>query len=61
MTAHAMEMQLIEAEVMLEEVKDILYAQRRKVSHGEEIRSDDPKKLTHLLADLHNYMIRRKK
>ena len=59
MTAQAMELQLLEAEVMINEVKDVLYVQRRKLSYGEEIRSDDPHKLGHLLSNLQNYLLRK--
>ena len=59
MSGREMEVTLLQAEVMLNEVKDILYIQRKKIMEGENLRSDDPHKVGNLIADLHEYLTRR--
>ena len=58
MSTREMELSLLQAEVMINEVKDILYIQRKKIMEGENLRSDDPYKVGNLLSDLHEYLTR---
>lgn len=52
------ELNLINAEVILNQVEEVIRTQRKKISDGKQLRKNDQSKLNVLLTDLQLYLRR---